>query len=286
MFKETSHGSSQECWEFANEYLINGEKEVIERGGIRSGSQIISYDHIFNINKQYISPKFDFGHLFGYTIHKWSKLVNNYVDLNILDLVKSKIIVLENKRKYYNIGFQFTNSHLTGKNCLLSLMFTRRKDRDNPLMTLFIRSSEVTKRFIFDLLLMQRIGEYIYGEKNVPSLDIICRNIYTAADSCVMYHNYKSLPELVKVKNNIFGEKLLQQLEKALTVDIKTIKYRIELRGIRQIQKDEDGNPISKRGNLFAKDLNLFKKYKEYPDNIIAPSLRKVYDKKANKNNA
>ena len=174
----SKHATSQECWEWVNEFLVTQEVKVKRRGGMRSGPQVVSYDHFFEINKAWVDPEFDFGFMFGYKKQKWTTLKSNYIDMNMLDLVKSEVLERERKKaQNYNLAFKFSNTHGSGHGCLISLVFQRRYTQDNPIIIMNIRSSEVTKRLLMDFLLVQRMAEYIYGEGISVSVKLYCSNV-------------------------------------------------------------------------------------------------------------
>lgn len=256
----SKHATSQEAWEYINEFLVLNEEEVLANGGNRYGSQIISYDHFMEINKAWVDPNFNFATLFGYTKHKWSKLVNNYVNFNYLDLVKSEVLLKEkNKAANYNIAYKFDNTHGNGKGCLLSLVFQRRITQDNPLVIFTLRSSEVTKRLIFDFLLIQRIAEYVYGEEVSVSVKLYCANMYLSGETFTMYDSYKPLKKLLRKSTTVMSKRVLAAMDKFLNIDPDKVVYKIHRRAVRQLQKDDDGNAISGAIDLFAKDCKFIK---------------------------
>lgn len=237
---KSSHATSQEAWEWINEFLVTKEEKVKKNGGIRSGPQVLSYDHFMEINKAWVDPEFDFGHIFGYRTQKWSKLLSNYVDMNLLDLVKSEVLERESKKaQNYNIAFNFSNVHTSGHGCLISLVFQKRYTQDNPVILINIRSSEVTKRLLMDFLLVQRIIEYIYGPNVSASLKLFCGNMYLTAESFVMYHNHKDLYSLLEGNDNGMVKKVFEVLEKFLKPESMNIKYKVHLRSVKRLQKIE-----------------------------------------------
>ena len=90
--KVLEYANSQEAWEGINEYFLNNSKEIVKRGGGRYGPQLISHDMFIKIRKSWVDPDFDFGNMFGYRRQKWSSLVNNYINLDFLDIFKSEVI--------------------------------------------------------------------------------------------------------------------------------------------------------------------------------------------------
>jgi len=234
----SKHATSQECWEWINEFLATQEVKVKKNGGVRSGPQIISYDHFMEINKAWVDPEFDFGFMFGYKKQKWTTLKGNYIDMNMLDLVKSEVLEREKKKtQNYNLAFKFSNTHGSGHGCLISIVFQRRHTQDNPILIINIRSSEVTKRLLMDFLLAQRIAEYIYGERISVSIKLYCSNVYLAAENFVMYHNHKSLETILDPEHSGMEKKILEILHKFQQPEAMEIRYKVHLRAVKRIHR-------------------------------------------------
>ena len=155
--------NSMKAWEGLNRlFLFNIPGLDIERIG---KAQYIN-DLVIYIKEPLVDPEFDFGRHFNYTSAKWKSLIANYIDENSMIDLRQEVVRSLNSRKIFNIGYQFDNKHAHGKNCLLSLTVSKKAGMDYPMITVFMRASEVTKRLICDLLLIQRIGEYIFtGDK-------------------------------------------------------------------------------------------------------------------------
>jgi hypothetical protein len=279
--KITQHATSQAAWEYINEFLANsGELLMKENTGYATQGVIISYDNLLQINTLWVKPTFDFGKMFNYRPQKWNSLVSNYLDLDTLDLVKNQILLREPKKEY-NFAYQFSNSHGHGKGCLVSILFQRRKDRDNPLITAVVRSSEVTKRLLFDMLLLQRVSEYIYGEiDQSPSLEIFCRSMYLHADSFLMYNNHRRFDTFLT--KNKYSDHIRAIFDKYQGVDPETISYKMVRRAVRQIQLDDKGEQVYKTKPLLAKNLHIYAN-KKYPEDCISPTARKLFDKQTKK---
>jgi hypothetical protein len=240
MIKTHSFGSSQEAWEGINEYFLTQEQEVVDRGGTRTGSQLLSYNHFIDIHRAWINPDFDFGKMFGYTPTKWTHLISNYINMAYLSLVKSEVIARELKNsKQYNISFNFSNSHGSGKGCLLSCTFVRRPSVGYPILLFNLRSSEVVKRLAVDFLLLQRIGEYVYGDTKF-GLQLFCGNLYTTAEFSTMYNTHKKLRKIITDRDNLqpFQTKVLEIFKRFKTVDPATIKYKVHLRAVKRLQPE------------------------------------------------
>lgn len=233
----SKHATTQECWEWINEFLATQEKRIKSKGGVRNGPQMISYDHFMEINKAWVNPEFDFGYMFGYKKQKWSILKSNYVDMNMLDLVKSEVLERERKKtQNYNLAFKFSNTHGSGHGCLISLVFQRRYTQDNPIIVINIRSSEVTKRLLMDFLLVQRIAEYIYGVDISVSVKLYCSNVYLTVENFVMYHNYKPLNTIIDPKNSEMEKKIEAIWNKFKDPSAMKISYKVHLRAVKRIQ--------------------------------------------------
>lgn len=233
----SKHATTQECWEWINEFLATQEERIKKQDGVRSGPQIISYDHFMEINKAWVDPEFDFGKMFGYKKQKWSILKSNYLDMNMLDLVKSEVLERERKKtRNYNLAFKFSNTHGSGHGCLISLVFQRRYTQDNPLIIINIRSSEVTKRLLMDFLLVQRISEYIYGLRVSVSVKLYCSNVYLTAENFVMYHNHKPLDTIINPEHSGMERKIMDIFEKFKKPESMKISYKVHLRAVKRIQ--------------------------------------------------
>lgn len=256
----TDHSTSQSAWEWINEYLALEEDHVKSKGGTRTGNNVIAYDHFLEINKLWVDPNFDFGKMFGYKIQKWTKLISNYIDFDFLDIAKSQVQEREIKKAYnYTIGFKFSNKHTSGHGCLLTLVFSRRHSSDNPIVVINIRSSEVTKRLLMDLLLVERIMDYIYGEGHSASAKVYITQAYITAENFIMYHNHKNIRDLINDPDTIQGiipQRLLGLLDKFNGLDPESVSYKVHRRAIRRI----NNLPTSA---LLAKDLSLVPSKKE-----------------------
>ena len=284
--KVLEFANSQEAWEGINEYYLNNSKEIVKRGGGRYGPQLISFDmHIF-IRKAWVNPDFDFGNLFGYRKQKWSSLVNNYINLDYLDILKSDVLErIKKKTPAYNVSMPFDNSHGSGKNCLLSLTDSQRTTMDHPIMIVHLRSSEVTKRLLWDLLLFQRIAEYIFGEKQHVAIQVIAPNMYQNTEAFIMYDNHKRIKKLIPdIKNmDSWQERTMKTLKDFMEVDPKTIKFKVHLRAVNQVQRP-NGIPLSGDRPLLAKQCHIFEKDDTpYPEDCISLADRKKFKKKYNR---
>lgn len=270
--------TSQEAWEGINEWLFLKEKWLTKNGQGRDGNVILAHDLTVHIHKSWVDPEFNFGKVFGYKTAKWSSLVSNYVDLNYLDLIKADIEVREKKKqRMYNVGFRFQNIHSSGKDCLLSLVFSRRKDSDVPVLVFNVRASEVTKRLLWDLLLVQRMGEYVYGSDRSFQIVFTAPMVFINAESFTMYHVHRDIPGLLadkpEEKWGKFQKSVISLIEKFSNMDPEKLTYRVHRRSVRALQ----GNPGQ---FLYAKNCKLVKSDIEYPDDCITTKERKAYKNK------
>lgn len=272
----------QRAWEGINEYLFLEADDIIAKGGGLYSSEWISYNNFVVIDRAIVNPNFDFGIKLGYNYKKWSMLVNNYIDFRYLEMLKNEIHSRKNKNsKSYNYSFHFSNLHGGGKDCLVCAIFTKRVGIENPVINFVIRTSEVTKRLLFDFLLVQRLAEYVYGDNKVE-IHFFAPSFYITAESFVMYNNVKDIHKMLdkrgKVKNDFFQKKVIKTFDKFYNhPDPESVIYRVSRRSILQIQRGEDGLPKSGVKSLLAKDLILKKSTIEFPDNIISKSQRKIY---------
>lgn len=264
----------QLAWEGMNEFLANNQTEITNNGyGGTYGTEMVLYGAIINVELAKMDANFDFGKELGYTNKKWSKLVNNYINFDYLELVKSEVLAREKKKATsYNHVFHFDNSHGSGKDCLISLQFQKRLDEDYPCVIFTTRASECTKRLIFDLLLIQRMTEYVYGTKQIINAKLFIPFMYINVESYLIYCHHKGGPDKILTKDDeledytLFQKRIFDRWEKFTTVDISEIKYRVHKRAAMQIQ----GKSGAK--HFLAKDLKL----RIYPPSISQNNLNKL----------
>ena len=269
----------QAAWEGINEYIVNQEEEIRSMEGGTYGTEMVTYNTFLSIGKTWVDPNFNFGKVLGYKNKKWSKLINNYVNFDYLDLVKSEVRDRESKKaKSYNYTFHFDNSHGSGKDCLISLTFMRKITSESPIVIYNTRASEATKRMIFDFLLIQRIVEYVYGEGVTVEMMAYIPFVFVNVESYIIYMAWKGVKKAVKVKKGEkptpFQNRCIEKYHEFNTRDAKSIKYRVHRRAAEQVQRDENGNPISGAPDYFAKDIKFENK-----------RIRKVADSKIKKLN-
>lgn len=262
----------QEAWEGINEYLVLEESEITERGGGISGPCMVSYNNLVVVDNGKIDDDFDFGRVLGYTIRKWSALVKNYVDFYYLDMLRAEINSRGLKsKKAYNFAYHFKNIHGSGKDCLISLNFTKRIYSPNPIVTFYTRTNEVTKRLIWDFLLVQRIIEYVYGSAENVIVQYWTDSFFVTPEGIMMYDNVWPMKKMFKKFNDPptkFQAKLLKTYDNFMSADMEKVNFRVNRRSIAQLQKDAEGNPISGVKSLLASDIPRFDS-KAYDSDII-----------------
>lgn len=261
-----------EAWRGINEYLVLEEKEVWRRGGGLYGPSMVSYNNLIVVEEAIVDPEFDFGRILGYSNKKWSSLVSNYVDFYYLDLLRTEINLRKNRQaKSYNYTYHFKNKHGSGKDCLISINFTKRLYASYPIVTFYTRVSEVTKRLIWDFLLVQRIVEYVYGSAEGVMVQFYTDSFFMTSEGFMMYDNVKPLRKFFKqFKDNPgkFQSKVMKTYKEFMEVDVETVNFKVHRRSVAQLQKDKDGNPISNVKSLLAKDIPRFDS-KAYPAEVL-----------------
>ena len=96
----------------------------------------------------------------------------------------------------------FNNHHDNGKQCLIAATFSKRFGEDIPVITMVIRASEITKRLIFDFLLIQRMAEYVYGPDQSVQINLFATQMYGNVETLLMYSAYKPLKKVIKGIDN------------------------------------------------------------------------------------
>ena len=192
--------------------------------------------------------------------------------------MRSKVRSTELKRSHYNYSFDFDNTHSNGKGCLIAASFCRRDDLDIPIIIANLRSSEITKRLAFDLLLLQRLGEYVYGEDQTFMIQLNCNQMYAALETLVMYDTHKSIKKVTKGLDSVWIQKVLKMLKFFKTCDEKDVKYKVYRRTLACIQPGKV--PGKKEITLCAKDLLLGYDDIPYPESCISYTARQAFKKK------
>lgn len=225
--------NSMKAWEGLNRlFLFNEEGFEVERIG---KAQYIN-DLVIYINNPLVDPEFDFGRHFNYTISKWKSLVANYINKEELISLKAEVLSALKSKKIFNIGYQFDNKHAHGKNCLLSMVVSNKAGMDNPMITVFMRASEVTKRLICDLLLIQRIGEYLLSGSNFH-VCIHFNQIFNDDTVLLMYHAHENLLKLSD-KLGIYDYNWYDRLKYLLEVNPDDIKYKVHRRALKVLRPE------------------------------------------------
>jgi len=267
---ELYYPTTQEAWARLNLYIAQNEHEIVTSGrGASSGSELILHNVFVVIDKARIDPNFDFGLYLGYTDKKWVTLVKNYVDYNYLDLIRVEI----NKRKAkksnkYNFTFHFSNKYGSGKDCLISITFSKRSRDVIPVLTYHIRTSEISKRLIFDFLLVERIGEYIYGKNYPYKIHFYAPSLFITGDGFTMLNTYYTrtlgkdihqllAPAIEAHPDAKFSARIERTFQKYKTIHPDSVSYKVSKKSVLQIQLDENGWPLSKVKSLLAKNLKL-----------------------------
>lgn len=240
---------SLSAWENINEMFLRHDHEL---GATIHAHALYVYDCTIGIRKPKLDPEFDFGKHFNYTISKWKSLVANYIDKPELDEIRKEVIYEEAKKtKIYNLALQFTNKHGHGKNCLLSMVFSRRANESKPTINVFLRASEVTKRLVCDLLLFQRIGEFVYSDTEFQ-LIIHFNQMFNDDTVLLMYHAHKSIKSILRESTSQRSKELLEKLKKLLKTNPEDIKYKVHRRAAKVLRPD-----ICKYPKTLAKDCKL-----------------------------
>lgn len=271
--------TSQEAWEKINEYFLIKPKEIFDENSIYNRGVSALYNVFFTIRKAWVDPDFDFGKMFNYKEQKWTILINNYLDLNQLDLLRSKIRYFQTKyNQNYNLSYSFDNTHSNGKGCLLSATFSRRVGDDTPNITINLRSSEITKRLIFDFLLVQRMGEYIYGPNTSFTMSVFATQMYCNTETVLMYNSYKDVLPLIEKSEDKAWVKFAKEAFDKFFTDPKSFgSYKVYLRAAKCINPKAFNHKYTP---LLAKNLSIYDgEYIdiEFPQNCITLKQRRKY---------
>lgn len=281
--EETVHAlefsTSQEAWEKLNEGFLRLDPVLFDKGATANSGVAVSYNVFVKIRKAWVDPTFDYGRCFNYKETKWTTLLNNYLDFNQLDLVKSQVKMKKaTYNQNYNVSYIFNNSHNNGKQCLLAATFSKRFQEDVPVITMVVRASEITKRLLFDLLLIQRMSEYIYGKEQTVQINLFATQMYGNVETLLMYGAYKPIKKVLKGtdKNSPWIQRvneINEKFQKGTEKDFSS--YKVFLRCFKVLRPD-----LYQYNPLLAKDLVIEEDDIEYPEDCITFSQRRKYKKK------
>lgn len=279
--EETLHSlefaTSQEAWEKLNEAFLRLDPVLFDKGATANSGVAVAYNVFIKIRKAWVDPDFDYGRCFNYKETKWTSLLNNYIDFNKLDLLRSKLRILKNKyNQNYNVTYMFNNHHDNGKQCLIAATFSKRFQEDIPVITMVIRASEITKRLIFDFLLIQRMAEYVYGPDQSVQINLFATQMYGNVETLLMYSSYKPLKKVIKGIDNPWTKRVKEVYKKILNdTEKEWSSFKVFFRSFKVLRPD-----LYEYQALLAKDLLLEYEDIEYPENVISYSQRKAYKKK------
>lgn len=279
--EETLHSlefaTSQEAWEKLNEAFLRLDPVLFDKGATANSGVAVAYNVFIKIRKAWVDPDFDYGRCFNYKETKWTSLLNNYIDFNKLDLLRSKLRILKNKyNQNYNVTYMFNNHHDNGKQCLIAATFSKRFQEDIPVITMVIRASEITKRLIFDFLLIQRMAEYVYGPDQSVQINLFATQMYGNVETLLMYSAYKPLKKVIKGIDNPWTKRVKEVYKKIQKgTEKEWSSFKVFFRGFKVLRPD-----LYEYQALLAKDLLLEYEDIEYPENVISYSQRKAYKKK------
>ena len=206
------------AWSELLKMFLRQDEELFKegQGAVLTGS-LYSYGVGILIEKAQFDPEFDFGTMMGYTPSKWTSLLNNYIDLDAMDILKGQIRELEKNKaqnRNYHIGFNFADSHGNGKGCLVSGVFSRMIGIENPRLTIIMRASDIVTRLPWDLLLAVRIGAYVYGHEDF-SIELYLRSAFADDITLMLYNGYEEIEPLISsIENEDRRKKLKKTLKK------------------------------------------------------------------------
>lgn len=280
--EETCHSlefaTSQEAWEKLNEGFLRLDPILFEKGATANSGVAIVYNVFVKIRKAWVDPDFNYGRCFNYKETKWTTLLNNYLDFTQLDLIKSQLRMKSRSYQNYNLSYVFNNSHNNGKQCLLAATFSKRFQEDVPVVTMILRSSEITKRLIFDFLLIQRMSEYIYGKEQTVQINLFATQMYGNVETLLMYGAYKPLKKVLKGtdKKSAWIQRVKEINDKFTKGTEKDFSsYKVFLRCFKVLRPD-----LYTYAPLLARDLVIEDDDIEYPEDCISYSQRRRYKKK------
>src|SRR3990170_745080 len=109
-------------------------------------------------------------------------------------------------------------------------------------------------------IFIQRIGHYIYGEDTHFSVNFYAPYMYVSDNHLTMYDNHRKLDKVLKrYKGDLtnFQKNVMKKLNYYKSVEVNDITYKVNRRPARQLQRNQDGHPLSGNVNLIARNLKI-----------------------------
>lgn len=273
-----------DAWEKIVENFLCKTKEWFNEGnGYNLTDSLFTYDLWVEIESAIFDPEFDFGKMFGYTQTKWTGLIGNYLDLDVLDKAKSMIRKLEENKvvnRNYHIGFHFADNHGSGKGCLVGGIFSRKIGVEKPEITIITRSSDIVTRLPIDLLLFCRMGKYIYGHEEF-TIKLLMKSAWANDTVILLYNNRKDIKEFLKenCQDEFRRKKIRKALKKLMTSDEKVYRtFGHSFRAFKVLRNDLGYEQKSmKAGTLEIGDWEGIPLPEVCPSIVKRNMIKKVY---------
>lgn len=273
-----------DAWEKIVENFLCKTKEWFNDGnGYNLTDSLFTYDLWVEIESAIFDPEFDFGKMFGYTQTKWTGLIGNYLDLDVLDKAKSMIRKLEENKvvnRNYHIGFHFADNHGSGKGCLVGGIFSRKIGVEKPEITIITRSSDIVTRLPIDLLLFCRMGKYIYGHEEF-TIKLLMKSAWANDTVILLYNNRKDIKEFLKenCQDEFRRKKIRKALKKLMTSDEKVYRtFGHSFRAFKVLRNDLGYEQKSmKAGTLEIGDWEGIPLPEVCPSIVKRNMIKKVY---------
>lgn len=273
-----------DAWEKIVENFLCKTKEWFDEGnGYNLTDSLFTYDLWVEIESAIFDPEFDFGKMFGYTQTKWTGLIGNYLDLDVLDKAKSMIRKLEENKvvnRNYHIGFHFADNHGSGKGCLVGGIFSRKIGVEKPEITIITRSSDIVTRLPIDLLLFCRMGKYIYGHEEF-TIKLLMKSAWANDTVILLYNTRKNIKEFLKenCQDEFRRKKIRKALKKLMTSDEKVYRtFGHSFRAFKVLRNDLGYEQKSmKAGTLEIGDWEGIPLPEVCPSIVKRNMIKKVY---------
>lgn len=265
-----------------NRWWYNNYETLHRRGGGRYGSECFMPNVFFHCGYGKIPSDLDLGKLLGYSPTKWNTLVTNYLSYQGVHDVHDAVQALEKAGKSnYNVVMLFTNQYKKGKGCLISLQFSKRPRRGKNgeyerVITFSTRATEITKRLIFDLLLIQRVAEFVYKGLDIKwNTQFFSPHVYQCAESFVLLTSYQSLMDWNdngKIDDK-WKKRVHDMYDKYMDAErAETMKMQSHIQISRFLRGDRNVKP------MYVKDLKLYLTKKE-KDKLSSAQLKQYNNK-------
>jgi len=182
-----------------------------------------------------IGKEIDFTKLVNYTSTKRDGLISNYLDFLDLSGFTKKVHARIGK-KHWAETMKFSHNTIAREACLISATPMNNGDRNE--LFIHVRTSEVYKRLMMDLLLFKRLGDLLF-DGHAYIIHIFINHVWLSKDWASMLLVKRDIRiKCKKSSDGTIAHRAYIQYKKFKATHWKDLTYNAHKRAVRVITKD------------------------------------------------